>query len=308
MMGLLEVVFVNKKYYYLIMAPAPQNSAPQLAANIFSYLDYRKFLRDVTRNLKAQKKFNVRAFAKKAALRSPGYLKMVIDGRRQLSTKTVTKFCRALDLTGREKIYFEKLVTYNQTHNPDLKQSTFDDLMALQPRSSGFILSKKQNRYFSRPYYVCVREMVALKNFREDPHWIAKRCFPKIRPSQAGEAIATLLDLGLLKRDEAGRLMQTENFVATQDHDTEAVEAYHFHEAMLNKARHALGVLPQKERNYYSLTMPLTKKLYEEIIHDFYAFRDSIVNKVNQNCDGFDDVYQINFQLFPVTKKRGEKE
>lgn len=270
---------------------------------IFTYLDYRAFLRDTTQQLKIHKSFNLRTFAKAAGIKAPGYLKMIIEGRRNLTKETADKFALALGLSSREREYFVVLVGYNQTEDPDEKRDYFDKMISLRPRSQHFVLEKKYNRYFSRHYYVCVREMVALQDFREDYKWIAKRCIPHISPMQAREALETLLELGLLKRDDIGGLVQVENFIATQDRNTQEVEAYHFHEAVIDKARHALGLLKQNERSYYALTLPMSKSQFEEIIADFYEFRDKVVRKIEQGDRNFDDVYQINFQLFPVTKK-----
>ncbi len=272
---------------------------------IYGYYRYRRYLKDLTVWLKAEKKFNLRDFARRAGIKAPGYLKMVIDGKRNLTEDMVQKFCQALDITGRQKIYFEKLVAYEQTKNPDLKRAYYEDLASLRPRSPSYQLGKQQSLYFSQPHYVVIREMVALKDFKEDYKWIAKRCFPSIKPSEAKEAIETLLELGLLKRDGKGKLVQVEDFVRTQDKNTEVVEAYHFHEAVLDRARYALGMLDQKERSYYALTLPLTEELYDEIISEFYAFRDQVIEKIEKNKKGLDDVYQMNFQLFPVTKKKG---
>lgn len=275
--------------------------------DIYSYTNYREYLRDLSAALKAARQFNLRDFAKKAAIKAPGYLKMVIDGRRNLTVQTIHKFCRALDITGRQREYFESLVIYNQTDDPDLKREYFDKLNRLRPRSQDYVMEKRQNRYFSRPHYVTIREMVLLKDFREDPKWMARRCFPVISPAEAKEAIDTLLELGLLKRDAAGKLLQAEDFVRTDDINTQAIEAYHYHEAMLDRARHALAKLPQKERNYYALTIPMPKALFDEIITDFYEFRDRIRVKVEQAHGNLDDVYQINFQFFPATKKEESK-
>lgn len=275
-----------------------------MAISIYSYLDYRSFLRDYTAELKLTRRFRVRDFAQQAGIKAPGYLKMVIDGQRNLTADTAEKFCRALGLTGRARSYFRALVSYNQGTDPDLKRQAFQDLTRLRPRTSTFQSTARENRYFSRPYYVCIREMVALKDFQEDPKWIARRCFPTISPAQAKEAIETLLELGLLKRDRRGRLQHTEDFLQTDDVQTQAAETYHFHEAVLDKARHALTQLPQDERNYYALTVPLPRALYQEIMQDYYAFRDRLLKKIAASSADFDEVYHINFQLFPATRKK----
>lgn len=281
------------------MSPKDEIADPSL----FDYLDYRLYLRDKADSLKSQKKFNLRLFAKQAGISAPGYLKMIIEGRRNLTEKTAKKFAHAFKLSGKEYNYFLTLVLYNQSEDPDLKKNLFERLIALKPRSEHFLAQKRHNRYFAHHHHVCIREMVVLKDFHEDYKWIAQRCFPTISPQEAKKAIDTLLELGLLKRNEKGKLAQVENFIHTQDKNTEEIEAYHFHEAVLDKARHALGQLPQNERNYYALTLPLPQSLFEEVINDFYEFRDKIVQKINASQKNFDDVYQINFQFFPVTRK-----
>lgn len=274
----------------------------QLLPSIYEFLDYREYLSDLTKTLKKEKRFNLRNFAKNAEIRSPGYLKMVIDGRRNLSFDTIEKFCKALSLEGKEKKYFEKLVLYNQTQSPDQKKDYFDSLITLRPATSERTLEKQHSRYYSNPHYVTIREMVALKDFQEDSKWIAARCFPPIRPSEAKNAIDMLLELKLLARDKNGSLIQTETSLQTEDRNTQEAEAYHYHEAILDQARQALGRLSQNERHYYALTIPLKKKQYDEIVNDFYAFRDKALRKVESISEDYEDVYQMNFQIYPVTR------
>lgn len=286
-----------------------ESKGQRTSPSIFDYLNYRNFLKNFTKALKESKQFNVRHFAIKAGIRSPGYLKMVVDGKRQLTVNTAQKFCTALDLQGKEKEYFITLVLYNQTTDPDLKKEFFDKLLTLRPRSSRYQSEKQHNLYISRPHNVTIREMVVLKDFKEDYKWIASRCFPPISSTQAKESVEMLLEIGLLKRDQNGRLFQAEAFIHTEDLQTELVEAYHFHEAMIDKARHALGQLPRNERNYYSLSLPLPKAMYDQIIKDFYDFRDRILDQAKQcleEKENLDEVYQINFQLFPLTKQKKE--
>lgn len=286
-----------------LVTTSPDTALP----SVYDYMDYRKFLSERTAHLKRLKKFNLRDFARKAGIRSPGFLKMVVDGRRNVTEETAAKFCVALGISGKESEYFVTLTRYNQTDNPDEKRSCFEKINKLRPRSEHFVAEKKHNRYFSRHHYVCIREMVALKDFREDYEWIGERCFPHVSATQAKEAVKTLLELGLLRRDAEGRLEQVENFIRTQDRQSQEIEAYHFHEGVIDKARHALGQIPPEKRNYYALTLPMSKSQFEEVIADFYAFRDRVVEKIEKGPRDFDEVYQVNFQLFPVTKKSDPK-
>lgn len=278
----------------------------QKPPEIYNYLDFRLFLKDLTLHLKKQKEFNLRTFAQKGDLRAPGYLKMIIDGKRTLTLEVAEKFCKALGLEGRIRKFFLILVRYNQEENPDQKRELFNRLAEIRPPHPQYVLEKHRHRYLSRDIYICIREMVLLHDFKENPEWIAARIYPPITPEEATQALETLLALGLIRHDENGRLRQTESFVKTEDRNTQAIEAYHFHDAVIQRARQALAELKHEERNYYALTVPMPKAMVEEIVAEFYKIRDWVVDKVNQDGLKYEEVYQMNFQFFPLTRKGSE--
>lgn len=271
---------------------------------IFDYLDFRAFIKDLAAFLKSEGGFRLEDFAKKAGLKSPGFLKMVVDGARRMTPETTRGFAKAFGLSGKERLFFLELVAYGQSEDPDEKKKSHERLMKLTPRSATYASDKKYDHYFSRPHHVTIREMVTLPDFVEDDWWIAKRCFPKISPDEARKSLTLLLELGLLKRGPGDKLEQAGEFIKTEDAVRESVAIYHYHEAALDRARQALGSFPQEERSYYALTLPLTKELFQDIEKEFYEFRDRMVAKVEAAAPkGFTDVYQIGFHMFPVTKK-----
>ena len=274
------------------------------ATDIFNYVDYRLFLKDLITELKTKHQYKVKTFADRAGIKTPGYMRMIIDGKRNLTTKVAHKFCLALNIVGREKNYFEKLVLYNQAHDPDLKKEYFNDLLSLKPRSEQYATNKLQSRYFSRPYYACIQEMVSLKDFCEDPEWIATRCQPPLKVSQVKEALETLVELGLLNRNPQGKLQQTQKLIQTDGQNTQINETYHYHEALIDRARRALGEVDQEQRNYFALTLPVTPQLFSKIVQEAYEFRDRIIRMVQEDFKDSEEVYQMNFQLFPMTKKK----
>jgi uncharacterized protein (TIGR02147 family) len=61
-----------------------------IASNIYNFSDYRDFLKDRYRQLKeADSLFSFRYFSKEAGFGSPNYLKLVMDGKRNLSTEAI---------------------------------------------------------------------------------------------------------------------------------------------------------------------------------------------------------------------------
>ncbi len=75
---------------------------------IFEYSSYRDYLRDLYSYLKASRPyFSYRYFAAKAGFNSPNFLKLVIDGKRNLSSDSVKRFATALKLERDELAFFE---------------------------------------------------------------------------------------------------------------------------------------------------------------------------------------------------------
>ena len=262
---------------------------------------FRAYLKDLVKELKKLREgFTMRYFAEKAGFGSPSYLKMVMDGERKLTTKSMDKFCETLGIKGREKEYFILLVDFNQSKDPDKKKELYNKLDSLRPRVTFSKLKKNQRKYLSNDYYACIREMVLLKNFKEDAKWIAAKCLPRIKPIEAREAVDTLLDMGLLKRDDSGKLIQAEPIVDTGA-NVDFMEAFSFHEAVLDKARKYLSYLEQEKRNFGALTIPIPSHLEKDISKRIDEFQNEILNLVNTEGLHYDSVYQMNIQFFPVT-------
>ena len=73
--------------------------------NVFGYLDYRVLLRDYYLYRKQDKRgFSYRQFSLKAKLSSPSYLKMVIDGTRNLSSEMALNFAKTIGLKKKNEI------------------------------------------------------------------------------------------------------------------------------------------------------------------------------------------------------------
>src|SRR5690349_5207588 len=73
--------------------------ATESPVGVYEYLDYRAFLRDHYAAKKAASRaFSYRSFSKRAGVSSPNYLKLVIEGKRNLSGKMAERFALACGL------------------------------------------------------------------------------------------------------------------------------------------------------------------------------------------------------------------
>jgi len=276
-------------------------SSPDI--KVFSYLDYRQYLKDLFHAEKDRKKFfSYSYFAKISGFGSTGYLKMIMDGQRNISLKSVIKISQAFKLQKKEAAYFESLVLFNQAKTDEERERYLDQLISLNPKRAKLTgITREKYEYFTKKHYAIIRELIAIPDFQEDPEWISKHLSPPITPKEAEKTIETLLNLKMIKRDKNGKLVQSEATV-TPPPEVQALEVFQYHGQMLSLAKEALLKTQEQLRDISALTIPITLETLPEIKKRIQELREGIIDLVNKGDQNFDEVYQINIQCFPATK------
>ncbi len=94
------------------------------AADVFTYTDYRAYLRAVYAHKKQHEYgFSLRAFSRRTGLGSSNYLKLVMDGARNLSAPMARRFAKSCGLEGETLDYFCELVAYNQAATTETRRA-----------------------------------------------------------------------------------------------------------------------------------------------------------------------------------------
>ena len=88
---------------------------------IFDFQNFRIFLKYFYEQEKKRQNFSLAQFSKRAGLKSPNYLKLIIDGNRNLTNENIFLFANALKLSQSELEYFEALVNFCQAKNSTIK-------------------------------------------------------------------------------------------------------------------------------------------------------------------------------------------
>jgi uncharacterized protein (TIGR02147 family) len=110
----------------------------------------------------------------------------------------------------------------------------------------------------------------------------------------------------LLQKDENGNYVQTEKSVTTGPMDVTPVAVRGMHRKMGEFALDAIEGVPQDERHFSGLTLGITQSAYDEIVQEIAAFRKRIIAIATRD-DETDEVYRLNVQFFPLTKKSVKK-
>lgn len=73
-----------------------------------------------------------------------------------------------------------------------------------------------------------------------------------------------------------------------------------FHLTNMGIASKALQELPKNRRNFSGLTLGISYETYEKICRELETFQEKIMS-IAERDEHSDNVYQLNFHLFPVT-------
>jgi uncharacterized protein (TIGR02147 family) len=268
---------------------------------IFKYIDYRKFLSDYySEKKKTTHFFSYRYFSNKANIKSPVFLKQVIEGQRNLTLQAIEKFIGALNLNKKEATFFRHLVQFNQSKTAFEKQEHYSVMLSMIDYVNEHRLTADQYIYFEKWHNSAVRELVCLHDFRDNWDLLAKSVRPAISPKDAKQSVQLLVRLNLVKKQKNGVYKQT-NSAITSGSEMLSLARRSFNSTMLLLARDSNESLPPDARNISGITMGISKACYDVLLAELAAFKERIVSIVNRDEES-SRVYQFNFQLFPLSE------
>lgn len=269
--------------------------------NIFDYLDYRSFLCDIF-NYKKQKNqhFSYRVFAGKAGFSSPNFLKLVITGQRNLTNESIGKIAKGFNLNKQEREFFENLVFLNQASSYDEKDHYYNKMMSINGYLKSHKLDKSGYIYFSKWYYPAIREIAGFKDRNLAPQEIAKLLSPSISVKEVEKALILLQELGLLRKDKDGLWEQPDKVVMTEP-EVKSLVIANYHKEMMKMGMEAIELYPSQERDISAVILSIKKGRIKELKERIIAFRKELLKLACEDEEA-DQVIQINFQAFPLTK------
>jgi uncharacterized protein (TIGR02147 family) len=274
-------------------------------SDIYSYSDYRAFLKDFYERKKAgQARYSYRTMAESAGINSSPYYKFVIEGKRNLSKATILKTCMALKLDERETEYFENLVFFNQAKTTEEKNVYFDRLISSRKARSFPQIKKDQLEYFQEWHHCVIRELVVMADFGEDFTRLGKLVNPPIPAVKAEASVELLLDLGLLTR-ENGKYKQAEPILTT-GHGVTDYQVIRYQIRMMQLASEAFERCRAGERMTSSSTLGVSLVTFDRIVRKIRDFRAHLMELVNQD-EHPEKVFQLNMSVFPLSQKVGGK-
>jgi len=269
--------------------------------DLYDYNDYGEFLRDAYDTRRAAKSsFSMRYISLKVHM-DVSYVSKILTGDRQLPVGKIPSFAAVFGLTGRRALYFEALVLSGRARSPEEKRPFEEAMYRLRSSPAEPLTSEQQGRLYSRPHHPGIRAMLGLADWTDEYDVLGRRLDPPLRAMEVHQALLQLQEDGLVERDQDDILRPSEPHVRTAAPlDRSSIRVYQ--KAMLDLARRSLSVHPPERRDMSTLTVTAREESLPDIRALIADCREAIRKRIALDTDP-DTVYQLNFQVFPLSRE-----
>ncbi len=292
--------------------PVQQSFFETKEPQVGDYLNYRDFLRafylykrETTKG--HLRRYNYSYFSAAADIRSPNYLRLVIEGQRNLSEEMAFRFARAMQLNKESTDEFVLLVLYNQETDPSLRNQYLKNLSDFRLHKSlkqGLIDKKTNDRI---PNWI---GWILFALLDQEGASFAVPQLKQLLRNKAGEteiqnALNKLLESGELIADPETREVKKGRSLIDNPEDIPVVLIRRLQTQLMCLGLESLFQDSPTEREFGTLTLSLTKKEFENLRFQLRKFRKEIHkdNSIHRMQSKGERVYQLNLQLYPVTDK-----
>lgn len=273
-------------------------------------MDYRKFLADFYEHKKDQTKNHFRPysyahFSAAADIKSPNYLKMIIEGKRNLSDDMVSKFAKAMSLNKEQGEELRLLVNFNQAEDPanrNFALKALSEFRVEQKLKQGAIDRKTWEKVPNWVAWV-LYAMVDQEGVKFDVASLKSLLRGKASDSEIESALNSLFESGELVKDlETGEVKKTRSMIENSEEVPVAL-VRKLQAQLMYLGLESLYQDAPTEREFGSLTLSMTKKEFEELKFKLRQMRKGLTkdNSIARMGAKGERVYQLNIQLYPVS-------
>ena len=273
---------------------------PDSLKHLFDYDDFRKFLHDYFEEQKKMRAtFSHRFFAAKAGFSSSSYCLNVIKGRFNLTEKSIEKIAKAMNLEPLQKIYFQKLVEYNQADGLTKRENAWNEIMQIRKQNEFVHLSSKEQEYFSTWYYPVLRELVVHADWGNDYTKLSRLVDPVITTKEARDAVRTMLSLGIIQKTKTG-YKETAKMIDAKN--VPPIALAKIRREWTGQAVLAIEQKKKEERFAAFTTLSMSEDSYNYAISVLEEARNKIIARAANDLN-VEKIYEMMVVAFPISKK-----
>lgn len=266
------------------------------------YKCYRSFLADYFAYKKSlRSSFSYRQFATMVGLKSPNYLQLVIQGKRNLSETTGARLAQAIGLKKDEIGYFEALVKFDNAINEAERVKAIRNIHSKLKKLTTHIVNADADFILKHWHLLPVRELVELNDFEASGEYISEKLGNILSKEQAQAALQDLIRTGYITFD-GQRYALSEPVLDTGIDIFNHTRMQTYHSELLAVWSKNMDKLGYQGQELGVLNIPIPSSKIPELQAKIRQFQDEIIGW-SQEFTEKTDLVQLGTYLMHLTDK-----
>jgi uncharacterized protein (TIGR02147 family) len=265
--------------------------------SVYSFNDFRDLLQAYYAHQKATVPgFTYARFSQLAGLKSPNYLKLVMDGKRGLTVGNIHQFAKALRLEGEEVDYFEALVLHGQAEGAaerDYYRQRLQRLKKAKPKKGKYVgAGGFVSRWYHPALVVCL--------YGEQNSGQVKKIANTLGISEAEvrQGLEYMHSAGIAQKREDGVFEVGESYLKFKGAFANKQQQKEFLRQQLELSLKAFRQQYETGAKFLSHTFTLSEENYNVYVKEIFALVERLTTISEE--DKMERVAQLNVQLFPL--------
>jgi uncharacterized protein (TIGR02147 family) len=275
---------------------------------IYAYIDYREYLDAwFTKKKESNPRYSHRLFSRLMAQRSPGFLRDIVQNRRNLTSGQQERLCKVMGLAEEEERYLSAMITLDQSREEDARKRAYEWLLAARHYHNARTIEGESYLYLSNWYCPAIRELSLRPDFVADAVWICGHLCPTITLEQAEEALEILVNLDMLAIHPDKSVTTKEGSLVTPT-QVSGMAVHNYHRQMLKLASEGIDRFSPEDRHYMGITVCIPPNMFPLLKQKINDFTAQLLEQCEVDLKGEAEAVQINMHCFPLSRKHAEGE
>jgi uncharacterized protein (TIGR02147 family) len=271
--------------------------------SIYEYSDPNLFFKEKWGQLKLKRpELSVRSLSNYLGLKAHGPLHQMLLGKRKIGQSYIHRIADYLQLTEKEKTYFDVLVKFSRAKNISEADFYLETLKSLKPKDLESIEIVDNFDIQKEPLHFFIMEMAEIEHLTNNYMLIRKKLLANYTSFEIKCAIEILKVNGYLIENEKGILSKTQKHLYSLQ-DIKNLALVKYHQKALSLAHAAIENQNVLEREYNGTCFNISKEKLPEIKSEIREFIKQIITKYEEPKYSGDSTYQLSVQFFKIAEK-----
>jgi uncharacterized protein (TIGR02147 family) len=283
-------------------------NSKRLSTPVFAFEDYIEFLDSW---LAYARRFGLtkQNFIENAGMKCKTYLSDILSGRKKIGKDHIPGLIKALELNENEARYFTLLVYKKISRDPNEIESFLREIAFIRKKHMSTILNGSNVEYYSSWRYMLIMEYIrSRRSIRDISEIKAAFLFHRLSEKEILKCLKKLISWEMVVHDKSENIYYAadEKQIITFENMPHAV-VNDLKRSLIESSVHAMEKLPREDRHISMALRGLSHKAYTDFCCEVDILRKKFLEMADDK-DGADNVYSLNFQLFPLMDLRNKNQ